>query len=162
MALQSITALATITLQETSGSVEFSGIPNTYRDLILQMNLRLQSNVEPKLKFNGDTTSSYSMVQMAGSGSGTLSNTGTTTYGWITPNSGVSLTNFDPYVGYILDYSATDKHTTWLSRFSPDSGWVNALANRWAKTEAINSIEIYLSSSNFTAGSTFSLFGRIA
>jgi hypothetical protein len=161
MALQSTTALATVTLQAATPTVIFGGIPNTYRDLIIVSKFKTEINVEPKLAFNVDTSSSYSMVQMAGTGSASLSNSGTTTYGWITPNSGASA-EFSSYVAQIFDYSVTDKHTTWLSRFNPQEGYVNALGNRWAKTEVINTISIFVSSSNFSAGSSFSLYGRIA
>ena len=162
MALQSTTAIATITLQQASSTVTFSGIPNTYRDLVLVANMKLLSSAEPRLRFNSDSTSSYSMVQMAGNGSGTLSNTGTQSFGWITPNSGTSTTNFDAYTAQLLDYSVTDKHKTWISRYSPDAVYVNALANRWAKTEAINQIQFFTNASSFAVGSTFSLYGRIA
>lgn len=162
MALQSTTAIATVTLQESSSTVTFSGIPTTYRDLILVANMKLLSSAEPRLRFNSDSTTSYSMVQLAANGSGTLSNTGTQSFGWITPNSGTSTTNFDLYTAQLLDYSATNKHKTWLSRYNPDAGYVNALSNRWAKTEAINTVQFFTSSSSFAAGSTFSIYGRIA
>ena len=152
-------ALATVTLDSTDASITFSSIPATYRDLILVVSMKVETSVEPKLRFNDDTGSNYSMVQMAGNGSATLSNSGTTNYGWITPNSSPSTTTFTAYKAQIMDYSATDKQKTWLSRFDPDNGYVNALANRWANTNAINQIEIFVSSSNFSTGSTFSLFG---
>jgi hypothetical protein len=62
----------------------------------------------------------------------------------------------------ILDYSATDKHKPCLIR----NGTVTvsttiATAARWGNTAAINSLEIF-TSNTFLAGSTFSLYGRIA
>jgi hypothetical protein len=156
------TALATITLASTASSVTFGSIPTTYRDLVVVFSFKATAATEPRIRFNGDTGSNYSFVQLGGNGSSTLSNTGTTTGGWITPNSALSTSNFDTTIIQIMDSSATDKQKTYLSRFSPDANYVNALAVRWANTSAITSINAYTTSNAFAIGSTFSLYGVIA
>lgn len=164
MALQSTTALATITLQEASSTVEFSGIPDTYRDLILVFSGTVTgSQGNNFLYFNGDTTgSNYAWVRMLGTGSSTSS--GTAPNDASKPSvSDVTPTTINQVTIEILDYSATDKHKTRLSRSDQSSSTVIAYASRWANTAAVTSIEY--SAGNGTAwssGSTFALFGRIA
>jgi hypothetical protein len=158
MALQSTTAIATITLQQASSTVTFSGIPNTYRDLVLVTEVKASASGSfLRYIFNGDTTeANYSRVFALGNGSSTSSQ---------------ALNN--PYVGEystaaavivfnIMDYSATDKHKSLLIRSSNASAFALMAASRWANINAINSISLEAYTSNFTAGSTFSLYGRIA
>ena len=157
MALQSTTAIATINLQQASSTVTFSGIPNTYKDLILTISCPASTFSGINGTFNSDSSSSYSNVWMQATG-GVQSGSGTTTsaesLGFLdaTPTSAVV---------QLLDYSATDKHKSFLCRMGGVSYSVTrATAGRWAKTEAINSIQ--LSASSFPVGSTISLYGRIA
>lgn len=160
MALQSTAALANITLQSISSEITFSGIPATYRDLVLVMRPigSGSANDSLYLKFNG-STSDFTWVQMYGNGSSTGSNTGT---------SG-RITNYfnstaRPYTSLVrlVDYSSTDKHKSYISRFGADDAGVGAFAGRWAQTTAVNSISIYSYAGTFAIGSSFSLYGVVA
>lgn len=165
MALQSITALSTITLQAEANEVTFSGIPSSYRDLILVANVKITATAagcEPRIRFNGDSGSSYPWVQAFGTGSGTVSNTGTFTAMPFTPNYYVSTTNYEPLIFQVMDYVTTDKHKATLSRYSQSDQHVNMIAGRWASTAAITSVSAIMLVTNFAAGSTFSLYGRTA
>ena len=154
MALQSITALSKITLQEPSGSVEFSGIPNTYRDLILVISGSASADSYFRAKINGVTTD-QSLVYMMGQSDGASSASDPiATFGTINTNQTTNIT-------HIMDYSASDKHTTFLTRGNRD-GRVIAYAQRWAQTTVITSIAADLVSGTINAGTTFALFGRIA
>jgi hypothetical protein len=65
----------------------------------------------------------------------------------------------------IMDYSATDKHKTSLSRgnaLGQANVSVIAYASRWANTNAITSLTVLLESGSFLTGSTLSLYGVIA
>ena len=155
MALQSTTALATVTLQQPASTVTFSGIPATYRDLIVVISGKLTSDAFWGLRFNNDSTSSYSFVRMYGTGTTTVSDNNTQTE--VIVESGLS-SDQSHWITQIMDYSATDKHKTVLVRNSQNL--VHAVANRWAKTEAIN--EIRTAGGTWAIGSTFSLYGRIA
>jgi hypothetical protein len=167
VALQSTTAIATVTLQSASSTITFSGIPNIYRDLILVGNYGATSSGAglSQVQFNSDVGNNYHDVWMAN-----RSDTGGPVSG---VNSGVNSirlyrNEFDantlshPMIMQVLDYSATDKHKTCLIR----NGTVTvnttiATAARWANSAAINSVTIF-TPNTFLAGSTFSLFGRIA
>lgn len=160
MALQSTTALATITLQSAATEVSFTEIPSNYRDLVVVTSIKVTSGAEPRMRINGDTGSNYSFIQIAGDGSSTLSNTGTTTGGWLTPNVFPSTTDFDLCTVAIIDANATDKNKLYLSRWAGANS--NALAVRWGSTAAVSSLTFYMTSQSFAIGSTFSLYGRIA
>jgi hypothetical protein len=63
-----------------------------------------------------------------------------------------------------MDYSATDKHKTVISRFGSAARETQATASRWANTAALTSINFFQESGGvtFSTGSTFSLYGVIA
>ena len=146
------------TLSSSASSVTFSAIPQGYRDLVLIVDLDGIAMDALGIRFNGDTGSNYTDVKMRGNGSTTQSATQTDSYIEIGINtageSGKRL-----YVTNIMDYSATDKHKSVLSRGN-SSGNVVALAGRWANTSAITSLSVIEAfSAGFTAGDTFYLWG---
>ncbi len=146
--------LATTTLASSASSVTFSSISGSYRDLVLVCNYEVTGSASFRLFYNSDTTTAnYPVVAMRGDGS---SATSFTTTANITPP--LSSSNRIAMVIAIQDYSATDKHKSYLVRFN-DETKVEARAARWANTSAITTVEASLSANNFTAGSTFSLFG---
>ena len=161
MATQTYRALATTTLGSAASSVTFSSIPATYRDLVLVFQGTVTgSQGNNFLYFNGDTTgSNYSWIRMLGTGSSTASDTA--------PNDGskpsvsdVAPTTINQVIIQIMDYSATDKHKTRLSRSDQSTSTVIAYASRWANTNAVTSIEYSAGSgTNWSSGSTFSLYG---
>jgi hypothetical protein len=166
LALQSTTALATVTLQAATPTVTFSGIPQGYRDLILVVEGKIQTAFgDVKFYFNGVQTG-YSNVQMSGSGSATSSQTLDTDA--IRFNFYAGFNNSQPgiMIANIMDYSVTDKHKTAIGRQSTAVGGSfqgsDAGAGRWASTSAITSITIRTNSPEYSPGATFSLYGRIA
>lgn len=155
MALQSTTALATITLQSAASEVSFSGIPNAYRDLVVVFNGSISTSNNSPFYINGDLTSgNYSKVSAWGTGSGTGSG----------PFFGAIWAGYPNVVTYtFVDANATDKHKTVLVRCNGASSEVSMQAVRWANTNAISSMTFAAGSTyTYTAGSTFSLYGRIA
>jgi hypothetical protein len=59
----------------------------------------------------------------------------------------------------IMDYSATDKHTTVLVRNGTASRGVEMVTGRYASTSAITTVLLFPSTGSFDIGSTFSLYG---
>jgi hypothetical protein len=155
------TALATTTLVSAASSVTFGSIPATYRDLILVYNGSLTGNAGHTIRFNGDSGANYSVVAMFNNASAAFSSqTGLSPSVVLQDSSSQVL-----IVSQIMDYSATDKHKTVLSRTNTKNAgtdYVEALASRYASTSAITSILYFPSADQFAAGSTFSLYGVIA
>jgi hypothetical protein len=170
MALQSMTALASITLQEASASVSFSGIPQNYRDLIVVFNpINTTNDITLSMRINGDTGSNYNYVVARGrapsvaESSALASQVSMFIAGW---TYGQGTINALPILIQLLDYSATDKQKTILDRYQTtrDNGnsEVGMVAGRWVSTSPINSISLFPNSSTLKAGTTASLYGRIA
>lgn len=153
--------LATITLSSTDSQIDFANIPNTYKDLILICSSQPSTgNKNLLMRVNSDSGSNYTGVFMSGDGSSTASSVSADTnrvqldsraYG-NTSNTHLHLIQF-------MDYSATDKHKTILTRASAAGLGVDAFASRWASTSAITSISIFYDAASVASGSTFSLYG---
>ena len=160
MPTNTYTALATITLGSNDSELVFSNIPSGYRDLILVINgsVNFAGPDSTLMRFNGDTGSNYSNVRMVGTGSAATSYSDTAAYAYIGVETSSRLFTI---ITQIMDYSATDKHKTLLSRGNQDDGWVTAFAARWANTAAITSVSVLANASGvvFYAGTTFSLYG---
>jgi hypothetical protein len=154
--------LATVTLGGSDSDIIFSNIPATFKDLVLVFNGK--NNVTGPdsivIQFNSDTGSNYANIRMVGTGSSATSYADTAAFAYI----GVGTNSSNPFTitTQIMDYAATDKHKTLLSRCSQDNGWVTAHAGRWASTSAITSLKVWPptgSSWTFSTGATFSLYG---
>ena len=154
--------LAEITLTSTDSEITFGSIPQTYRDLIVVFqggNTGAAANIYQKLNSDA-TTSNYSSVQMTGTGSSALSSSPSggatwtvTFYGYLEQNLNANV------IVQLQDYSATNKHKTYLSRSNSASNGLSAIAGRWADTSAVTSISWTVSSGEFRIGSTFALYG---
>lgn len=168
MALQSTTALATITLQAASAQITFSGIPSSFRDLVVVLNGTPADTAYPvhALRFNGDTGNNYAYVGMTGNGStASAGNNNSLAYASLGQAYGIgpaTSSNFST-IAHIMDYSATDKRKTVLVRNNVPGTGVEAQAVRWANTAAITAIEVITSSgAGFAAGTTIGLYGVIS
>jgi hypothetical protein len=153
------TPLATVTLGTAAASVTFSSIPATYRDLIFVFNGTTTIDDGVGLRFNGDTGSNYSNVRMFGNSSGAGSDTSTTTR---IPTTAGNSSLRTAFISQVMDYSATDKHKTVLTRNNITDNNVAAIAGRWANTAAITSVTVLSPGSTITSGSTISLYAIVS
>jgi len=148
------TPLANLTLSSTAASVTFSSISQSYRDLVLVAVTTGSQTTSISMNLNGDTTTTnYNRVYMGGSGTSATSSTATNQY------IASSFTSTSQHLLNIMDYSATDKHKTVLSRLDNAADSTRATATRWANTAAITSVQILVNAGTFAAGSTFALYG---
>lgn len=157
------TPLANITLGSASGTVSFTSISSAYRDLVLVTNLLTNTACNVYLRPNNDSGTNYAYVNMGGFGSGggySGNNDGgyagllTTAYS--TPDA----TTWWTMKADVMDYSATDKHKTFLIRNGDAAEAVVAIAGRWKNTAAITSLIVTTGDANtFSAGSTMALYG---
>jgi hypothetical protein len=150
--------LATVTLASTSSTVSFSNIPTTYQDIVLVLDVVANTAVDMYWRANGDNSSSYNRVQATAFSSGPVSNgvfnTTEASAGFWYSNRAINTTQ-------IIDYSATDKHKTSITRSSSPTDAVGMWASRWANNSPITSLSIF-ASGNYLAGSVFSLYGILA
>ena len=154
MATSTYTPIASITLGSSASSVTFSSIPQDYRDLVLVFNGTVDNGFSFELRFNSDSTGHYSFVRARGTGSTADSESGTTDTG--IRSTGGDLTNKTITIQQIMDYSATDKHKTVITR--DNSNRTSMIAARWPDTSAVTTIDA-VTNGNFDTGSTFALYG---
>jgi hypothetical protein len=157
--------LATITLGSAASSVTFSSIPATYRDLVLVYAGRTTSTADGDAllgRYNGDTGSNYRQVRMGAFANTPFSNFfAGTTQELARLDTSIS-GNTRPSQGSVnfMDYSATDKHKTALSRSGYARDLIDGTGTRWASTAAITTILLTpATGANFEAGFTFNLYG---
>ena len=147
--------LANVTLSSSAASVTFSSISQAYRDLVLVFNGATASTSGVSIRFNSDSGSNYSYVQMLGNGSTASTSAGTTTEARMVNSNGTDCVG----TANIFDYSTTDKHKSVLSRGDTAAASTRAHAVRWANTNAITSLTVFGEVANINAGSTFALYG---
>ena len=155
--------LATITLTSTEADIVFSSIPATYRDLVIIIagNQTVASTNGGFIRLNGDSGSNYSHVHMTGSGSSTSSAAQSGNNRFI--DSLVFNNTITAHTIQIMDYSATDKHKTILTRVNTSDWGVRAYAGRYASTSAITSVTLAVEPAPvFVSGTTLSLYGIVA
>jgi hypothetical protein len=153
------TLISSTTLSTAAASVTFSSIPGTYTDLILVANVAASSagTFSSTLRFNSDSASNYSDTRMIGNGSTASSNRDSNQTEMYPAN----ITNgIGTVIHQIMDYSNATTFKTVISRgISADYEiWTNV--GLWRKTpEAITSILLSVSGSNWASGSNFKLYG---
>jgi hypothetical protein len=151
-------ALATTTLGSAAANVTFSSIPTSVngvalRDLILVIDCQTTANADGWVRFNSDAGTNYSVIIVAGTFSAAVASQNQALIGYGLANTRKA------QVIQIMDYSATDKHKTFLSRTNNVADNAGMFSARWANTNAINTILVSGSAGNYAAGSTFSLYG---
>lgn len=146
--------ISSTTLAAASSSVVFDSLPQTYRDMIVVITGTENANQYIAVRYNSDTGSNYSYVRMT---DGPASASGTETFGRF--GTGNPTYRF-LVIAQVMDYSATDKHKTWLVRSNIAQDYVAAQAGRWANTSAITSMNVLTTTADtFAIGTTFNLYG---
>jgi hypothetical protein len=152
------TVLGNTTLATASASVTFSSIPGGYKDLVFLFEGSTTFNGLGlvKLVLNSDTADVYKLVGMSGSGTSADSFSGSNNDVVVgrTKNTSKTFSQVD-----LMDYSATNKHTSCLIRSNIAEIQTEAKAVRYASNSAITSIQVITNATLFTAGSTFRLLG---
>jgi hypothetical protein len=156
--------IASTILAAPTSSVDFGSLPQTYRDLVLVVNVVGSASAGFYMQFNGDGGLNYSYVYILGTGSAVsadlqLSGPSEARFGNLTTGRGTHAVN-------IMDYSATDRQKIIFCRTGAvdGSGTVGtwSFVNRWASNSAITSIKIFPVGATMNSGATFSLYGIIS
>jgi len=154
------TPIATTTLASAQASYTFTSIPSTYTDIVMVCahSNSAQSGVRVQVG-NGsiDTGSNYSITYLLGDGSsatsGRAANDGSFDFAFVAANSESTL------IVNAMNYANTTTYKTFVTRNSGAAQGVTARVGLWRSTSAINQIKLALSTGNFNAGTTFTLYG---
>ena len=152
------TVLGNTTLATASASVTFSSIPSGYKDLVVVVtSLADVGTTNFTMRFNGATTG-YSSVVAYGDGSSAASYVGSSSIDLMA--FGGATTAPALVTATVLDFSATNKHKSVLSRGNRSNQEASMSAGRWADTAAVTSLTIRTTTANnYAIGSTFRLLG---
>ena len=154
-------ALATTTLGTAASTITFNSIPQTYTDLRLVFTGSGTSGYYA-MRFNGSSSSFYSVTFLVGNGSITESGSNNSNpYFYLGYFNSLS-SDMCMYVSDIFSYSGST-YKTILTAESYDkngSGEVNRTVGLWSTTAAVTSITIMNTlGTNFLAGTTATLYG---
>jgi hypothetical protein len=150
-------------------SVAFNNIPQTgYTDLVVKVSSRSSvsgANDYPIIKFNG-STSSYSLIGLAGNGSTVSTYTDTSIYG-IGAGGTQTASTFGNTEYYIPNYTGSTNKYLSIDGVNENNGTTATaaiIAGLWSNTAAITSftLEPYNAGQIFVQYSTFSLYGIAA
>lgn len=169
MATATKVSLASVTLGAATSSVTFSGISQSYVDLILIINRgSTVADAGGTLQFNGDTGTTYNYGYMQGNGAGTWrsNRSNNTTYintgGYTTTGTSITTTT----IVNIYNYTSTSTYKSVNYRTNNAGSDANYKGTEfgigvWRSTSAISSLTYNCDGSTFLAGSTFNLYGII-
>lgn len=163
---QTYTPIVSNTLSSGTTTVTFSSIPDTYTDLILQVQATVASgNYGLKIQFNSDTGTNYSNCFLYGTGSAVGSTRNGTT-NQINLAYAALLGASSPWISTTHIQSYANTSVNGKIAISRDGGnganaGTDAIVSLWRSTAAINTITITNTGSgiNFSAGSIFTLYG---
>ena len=113
--MSTYTPIASITLASAASSVTFSGIPQTYTDLVVVINGTSSASGELRYRLNGNTGSNYSFTQLYGDGSSAGSSRDSNR---TTGRLGSTRTTGNVQIGHFQKYSNSTTNKTVLSRES--------------------------------------------
>jgi hypothetical protein len=147
--------IATTTVGSATSTITFSSIPSTYTDLILVFNgASTTNNQNFGLRYNSDSTGSYSYTMVYGDGSSAASiGTASDTQSFVGNTGTANCTT----IAQVMNYSNATTYKTALSR-TQNGSYVLAYVTTWRNTSAINRIDA-ISTNTFISGSTFTLYG---
>jgi hypothetical protein len=153
------TPIATTTLGSAASSYTFSSIPSTYTDLVLIANTTAAGNQNILLRFNSDSGTNYSYTRVTGAASAT-SNRESSIDAINLYNSSASLNGvMATTIIQVMNYANSTTYKTVIGRGNGGANEVNAQVGLWRSTSAITSLTLSIFTTNFSAGSTFTLYG---
>jgi hypothetical protein len=155
-----------------AASIDFTSIPGTYTDLVIQLSARSTGNFGGNdsmsddcwLRFNS-SSSGYSARSLYGYGSGVgSSNNAAQTYlkGFYIDGSGATASTFGNTSIYIPNYTSSNNKSVSgdsVSEHNATMAYMNLMAGLWANSSAITSITLTTANGNFAQYSTATLYG---
>jgi hypothetical protein len=151
--------LATTTLSSAGTGVTFSSISADYTDLKLVISgAGATANITPRFRFNSNTaTTYYSFTTLTGDGT-TAASTRSSNSGYLTLPAWVTTASTGVVILDIFSYSNSTTYKTCLMTQGSATTSAARYVGMYRQTAAINTIYVS-ASSNYAAGTTFTLYG---
>lgn len=158
-----LTPIATNTLTANAASVTFSNLPQGYTDLVVILSaFGSIAGADIRLQVNSDTGTNYSSTRLIGYTSAVSNRNSNATYFQPTNYVGIGSSEATASVFNLMNYSNTNVYKTMLVRHNqPQGAYFETAAHvgLWRSTSAITTIQFSLSSGNYSANSTFTIYG---
>lgn len=145
-------------LTGTASSITFSNISQAYTDLELVVNYIDAGAVNHRIVINSDSGTNYSNTTLNGNGSTAASARYSSQSFIYTDYYGGGASSGATMFAHFLNYSNTTTNKTVLIRQN-SSAETNAIVGLWRSTAAITSVTVSAPGSNFSAGTTATLYG---
>lgn len=148
------TPIATTTITSATTSVVFNSIPQTYTDLrVVVQGVAAGSNTSTYLRFNGDTTSSYSGVYLYqnGAGSALFGSMSVVFMGGLFDTQSMSIAD-------VFNYSTSGVYKPTISKWNHPNSQVLYDVCTWRKPDAITQITV-LADAQMAVGTNISIYG---
>jgi hypothetical protein len=148
----------------------FSGIPQTYDDLVVVTSLRSTGGTgetSSRVHINGDTGTNYGRQRgnfSAGSATAAATDETFAWIGYATGSTGLA-GGFDQGSVQFVNYADSVNHKGWLAHSMSKAASSGAyseilLAGQWENTAPITSLRFHLETGNYAAGSKIIVYGR--
>jgi hypothetical protein len=156
-------AIATTTVSGSSTTtIQFGSIPSTYTDLRVILVGTLPSDNGVRVQFNNNTGTNYSYTSLRGNGTAASSSSATNStfidmqQGWYWNSASINHNTLDifSYTGSTFKTSLTTASLDWNG-----SGATTRQVGLWRSTSAITTITFTTTATNFSAGTTATLYG---
>lgn len=162
--LTSYESIATVSLNTTQASVEFTGISGSYTHLQLRILQRSTTPNNTMMQYNSDTGSNYNWHELFGEGANAAAgnSAGSTTSMKATYLENIAAGVVGVGVIDILDYADTNKYKTMRGFAGSDangSGYVLFRSGLWRSTSAITSIKLTPATGSWDQYSSIALYG---
>lgn len=155
-------AIATTTLGSAADTITFSSISSAYTDLRLVLTAASSTNgVSIAVRYNGDSSSNYSLTRIYGDGSAAYSDrsTGQTSISGMSLTGGTGIFTLQT-LDVFLYAGATNKNAFFATNNDTNGGGrIRSGIALWRSSSAITSISLSVSPANFEAGTTATLYG---
>lgn len=153
------TLISTQTLLNPTATVTFSGIPQGFKDLVIEFMCNgTTGGANSFFQLNNDIGTNYSGTQLYGSGTAAASLRGTNStngYGGVT-------SDYSAIYLHLFSYANTNTYKTTIARGGTGASgagrYIDAAVSLWRSTAAVTSIK-YFVDANIPSGSTFKLWG---
>lgn len=158
MPSETYVALGFVTLSSAQAQVTFSNIPQTYTDLVVVINPTFTTNADVDVIFNGDTKNNYSSTYLTGNGTSATSGRFSTMPKIYLDqiNTGTTIVQYN---ASIMNYSNNTIFKNIINRYNGTTKGTEAVVGLWRNTDAITSMTFTGGGQNFSAGSTFAIYG---
>jgi hypothetical protein len=145
-----------------SASIDFTGIPQTYTDLVISTSLRTTgTGGYTAITFNSNT-SNYTNRWLQGNGAGASSGNNTGRFAEVPNYSTDTASTFSNSQIYIPNYISSNYKSyssDTVNENNSTTAYMYLIAGLWSDTSAITSIQLSPSSGNFVQYSTAYLYG---